>query len=74
MILTAPLRPNRQLFNLERIIKTRYIIKAKYNEQRVLHKITLLGCLLLLITSSVGSDKGFQTAGAYARLYKSNFA
>ena len=26
-----------------------------------LHKITLLGCLFLLITSSSGTDNGFQT-------------
>ena len=33
-----------------------------------LHKITLLGCLLLLITSSVGSDKEFQTPEQYAQI------
>ena len=32
-----------------------------------LHKITLLGCLFLLITSSSGTDNGFQTPEQYAR-------
>ena len=39
-----------------------------------LHKITLLGCLLLLITSSVGSDKGFQTPEQYAQIVQEHFA
>ena len=33
-----------------------------------LHKITILACLLLLITSSIGSDKGFQTPEQYAQI------
>ena len=39
-----------------------------------LHKITLLGCLLLLITSSVGSDKGFQTPEQYAQIVQDPLA
>lgn len=39
-----------------------------------LHKITILGCLLLLITSSVGSDKGFQTPEQYAQIVQEHFA
>ena len=39
-----------------------------------LHKITLLGCLLLLITSSVGSDKEFQTPEQYAQIVQEHFA
>ena len=33
-----------------------------------LHKITLLGCLFLLITSSSGTDNGFQTPEQYAQI------
>lgn len=39
-----------------------------------LHKITILGCLLLLITSSIGSDKGFQTPEQYAQIIQEHFA
>ena len=42
--------------------------------RKFLHKITLLGCLLLLITSSVGSDKGFQTPEQYAQIVQEHFA
>ena len=39
-----------------------------------LHKITILACLLLLITSSIGSDKGFQTPEQYAQIIQEHFA
>ena len=39
-----------------------------------LHKITILGCLLLLITSSIGTDKGFQTPEQYAQIVQEHFA
>lgn len=39
-----------------------------------IHKITILGCLLLLITSSVGTDKGFQTPEQYAQIVQEHFA
>ena len=39
-----------------------------------LHKITLLGCLFLLITSSSGTDNGFQTPEQYALIVQEHFA
>lgn len=39
-----------------------------------LHKITLLGCLFLLITSSSGTDNGFQTPEQYAQIVQEHFA
>ena len=36
-----------------------------------LHKITILACLLLLITSSIGSDKGFRRRSNMPRSYRS---
>lgn len=38
------------------------------------HKFTILSCLLLLITSSIGSDKGFQTPEQYAQIVQEHFA
>lgn len=38
------------------------------------HKIIILSCLLLLITSSVGTDKGFQTPEQYAQIVQEHFA
>lgn len=38
------------------------------------HKLTILGCLLLLITSSIGTDKGFQTPEQYAQIIQEHFA
>ena len=35
-----------------------------------LHKITILGCLFLLITSSSGTDNGFQTPESGSGLCK----
>ena len=39
-----------------------------------LHKITILGCLFLLITSSSGTDNGFQTPEQYAQIVQEHFA
>lgn len=39
-----------------------------------LHKITILGCLFLLITSSSGMSNGFQTPEQYAQIVQEHFA
>lgn len=39
-----------------------------------LHKVTILGFLLLLLTSSVGIDKGFKTPEQYAQIVQEHFA
>ena len=39
-----------------------------------LHKITILGCLFLLITSSSGTNNGFQTPEQYAQIVQEHFA
>ena len=42
-------------------------------DRTFLHKV-IIGCLLLLITSFVGTDKGFQTPEQYAQVVQEHFA
>ena len=41
--------------------------------RELLHKIIILGCLLLLITSSIGTGKSFQTPEQYAQIVQEHF-
>ena len=41
--------------------------------RELLHKTIILGCLLLLITSSIGTGKSFQTPEQYAQIVQEHF-
>ena len=62
----------------ERVNWPSYVSVVYQNKDRMnrefLHKITLLGCLFLLITSSSGTDNGFQTPEQYAQIVQEHFA